>query len=107
VQTNKRPSFLAHVKTPSYIWKKSQKGMFEISQEDLLTCICYSLYRCCQQQFLSPTKEINQLNEGEEKPHSCKDVMFASISLASAYKGGTSRNYHVIKASFLIYIYIK
>ena len=56
VQTNKRPSFLAHVKTPSCIWKKSQKGMFEISEEDLLTCICYSLYRCCPEQFLSPTK---------------------------------------------------
>jgi hypothetical protein len=55
--------------------------------------------------FYRQRKEINQLNEGEEKPHSCKDVMFASISLASAYKGGTSRNYHVIKASFQLYIY--
>jgi hypothetical protein len=40
--------------------------MFEISEEDLLTCICYSLYSS----FYGQRKEINQLNEGEEKSHS-------------------------------------
>jgi len=46
------------------------------------------------------------LNEGEEKPHSCKDIMFASISLASAYKGGTSRNIYNQSLIPNIYIYI-
>jgi len=50
------------------------------------TCWLVSVTLCTgvdKSSFDRQRKEINQLNEGEEKSHSCKDVMFASISLAS------------------------